>query len=164
MSVRERRARWLAKHPNYMLDYRAKNRDRMNAIQREWNRRNPERRRAIQNRWVAKHSEYYATHHVEYDRKRNARNKRKALEMLGGAKCARCGVDDIRFLEVNHVNGEGGGRERVAVATTIHRAILARRVDITKLNVLCKVCNALEFLERKFPDIVGRFDIKWRSE
>jgi len=50
--------------------------------------------------------------------------------------CSRCGCDELDFLEYNHIGGDG-------------------------LEILCRVCNAHEFLERKNGKSAERFEIKW---
>jgi len=37
----------------------------------------------------------------------------------------------------------------------------ARRTD--DLEVLCRPCNALDYVERVFPEIAGLFSVSWRE-
>lgn len=65
--------------------------------------------------------------------------------------CANCGCDDIRLLEVNHING-GGNRELKSGKNTnvFMWAIYMGRRKTDDLNLLCRVCNALHYLESKY--------------
>lgn len=89
--------------------------------------------------------------------------KRRAMEMLGGAKCAECGCDEPAFLEINHVGGGGCADHRENGNTMVDR-ILAGQRSHEGLNVLCRVCNAIEFLTRKNPNAKGRFKIAWEGD
>jgi hypothetical protein len=68
--------------------------------------------------------------------------------------CARCGCDDIRLLEINHKNG-GGNRELEAgrTAPQFYYAIADGKRDPSDLEVLCRPCNALHYLELKYGHI-----------
>ena len=71
-------------------------------------------------------------------------------------KCAMCGCEDTRFLEVNHIKG-GGNKERKKLSKNgkdesqnmillIHK----KKRGIEDLNLLCRACNAVDHLEREF--------------
>ena len=89
--------------------------------------------------------------------------KRRAMEMLGGAVCADCGCDELTFLEINHIGGGGCVEIRQNGNTTVDRLLAGQRGP-EGLNVLCRVCNAVEFLSRKNPDAKGRFKIEWQGD
>ena len=122
---------------------------------------------------------YYRRHHsqmLEQARERNRKlkednlvnpfylkKKRRALQAIvaGGLdkitgreelKCANCGCNDLFFLQVNHLNGNGnveikswGGKIK-----TMSIAVLQGR-PVQDLNILCAVCNILEYLKRRYP-------------
>lgn len=119
-------------------------RERMTRNTRAYRARNPERVRETRQR-------------VYWDR------KRRAMEMLGGAECAECGCDELTFLEINHVGGGGCVDHRENGNTMVDR-LLARQRGPEGLNVLCRVCNAVEFLTRKNPNAKGRFKIAWEGD
>jgi len=69
-------------------------------------------------------------------------------------KCAKCGCDDTRFLEVNHIKG-GGAKERNSYKKDGHDfgnnmilLIHKGKRGIEDLNLLCRACNSLDHLER----------------
>ena len=106
---------------------------------------------------------------AKYKAKISAANRRiywvrreRALTLLGGPHCAVCGCDEIKFLEINHING-GGAKEYRARNRGLTDIVLAGTRHTEDLNVLCRVCNALDFLRRKHPDAVSRFEIRWQK-
>lgn len=71
---------------------------------------------------------------------RNARNA--AVEALGG-KCVRCGFDDSRALQIDHING-GGTKERRNgdVKGNFHKHVLQSFLkNENKYQLLCANCN-----------------------
>lgn len=75
--------------------------------------------------------------------RRYREQRKKAIEKLGG-KCVRCGFDDWRALQFDHVNGggnRGGARGRVHY--------LRRLIDAVngELQLLCANCNCIKRYE-----------------
>jgi len=71
-------------------------------------------------------------------------------------KCAMCGCDDTRFLEVNHIKG-GGVKERIAYKNEKHNEshnmillIHNGKRGLEDLNLLCRACNSIDHLERVY--------------
>jgi len=88
--------------------------------------------------------------------------KKRALEMLGGSFCVNCGCDVLSFLEVNHINGKGWAEFKKYGNTSIDRILSGKR-STKGLNVLCRVCNALDHLKRKNGVKAGFFEIRWEE-
>lgn len=70
-----------------------------------------------------------------------------AIKALGG-KCAGCGTQDVRVLEVNHINGEnksqerkGGGKQRLMLR-------IASGEKVLHVNLLCANCNIVHEFDR----------------
>ena len=64
--------------------------------------------------------------------------------------CSNCGCNDINLLEINHMNG-GGKKELDALKSGDLKYLIingSRKTD--DLNLLCRPCNGLDYLERKF--------------
>lgn len=62
-------------------------------------------------------------------------------------KCTRCGCADVRFLEINHKNGDGSKEPR---GNRLFKSILeTNRKD---LELLCRPCNHIHFLEMRFGE------------
>lgn len=69
--------------------------------------------------------------------------------------CVRCGCDDPRILEINHKNG-GGGIELRSKGTQLYHDIASGKRSTEDLELLCKPCNAIHYLERKFGKLPMR--------
>ena len=67
-------------------------------------------------------------------------------------KCVRCGCDDWRFLEINHINGGGNKEAKIYRKTTrsINEIIRKGWRTTVDLNLLCRPCNSIDHLERKY--------------
>ena len=87
--------------------------------------------------------------------------KTKAFRVIGEPKCVRCGCDELDFLEFNHKNGGGCKEYRNSKNQPMMDRILTNKRDIKGLEIVCRVCNALDFLERKNNLSAKRFIIKW---
>jgi hypothetical protein len=91
---------------------------------------------------------------------KNARDRellKKRIFAILGDKCARCGCSDARLLEINHKNG--GGKREMESGRKSWRfywdiALGKRKPD--DLEILCRPCNALHYLELKFGPLPMR--------
>lgn len=92
---------------------------------------------------MSKHIRWYQSHKTEkstYNRERNKRLRNAVLQALG-AKCSNCGYDDIRALQIDHING-GGCKEKRNITSTYWKYVLQEIIDgTTKYQVLCANCN-----------------------
>lgn len=93
---------------------------------------------------------------------RYRRNLRKrVLSYLCGGKppaCARCGCSVEAILEVNHKNGDGKKERSERSHARIMSSILAEH-RLSEFNVLCRLCNAIDGLERQMATF--RPDLKY---
>lgn len=85
---------------------------------------------------------------VKYYHVKNRELKNAVYEVLG-KKCVKCGFQDQRALQIDHVNGDGaqdrkklsGGRNSVG-ASTLYKAVLESvSRDENKYQILCANCN-----------------------
>jgi DNA-directed RNA polymerase subunit RPC12/RpoP len=108
-------------------------------------------------RWRAKNKN-------SYESKQRSQLKNRVFKLISNnnPKCANCGCDDIRFLEINHINGNGGKELRATGQTKFLYDIALGRRNTSDLNLLCRVCNALYYLKTKYGDIPMR--VKWNSK
>jgi hypothetical protein len=116
------------KHREYMREYMLAYRER----RKQSSDYNPEEERR---KWCEQH------HQV----------REKAIERLGGKLCANCGCDEFNLLEINHINGGGRVAAKVRQSRQLYRDIVSNRVESRDYNVLCRVCNALHYVQ----DILG---------
>jgi hypothetical protein len=73
---------------------------------------------------------------------------RRRLEVLAlfGSRCNRCGFDDHRALQIDHING-GGAQERKGISPSVfHRMVEA---NPERYQVLCANCNVIKRAEQK---------------
>lgn len=97
-------------------------------------------------------------------RKRAYDNRKvKAFSLLGEVRCRRCGCDELHFLEFNHKKGDGCKEWRETGGKAMMDLILTRKRRIDDLEILCRVCNALDFLERKNKIAAKRFNVHWKK-
>ena len=87
--------------------------------------------------------------------------RERAMERLGGKQCANCGCDDFSILEVNHINSGGRKELRLRQNRQLYRAIMKGEVDLKEYNVLCRICNALHYVQ----EILGvkGHTVSWRG-
>ena len=64
--------------------------------------------------------------------------KRSRLLAFLGGKCVRCGVDDARFLQIDHVHGDGA-KCRATMTAGAQRDDIFIRPD--RYQLLCANCN-----------------------
>jgi hypothetical protein len=96
--------------------------------------------------WQARRAERGLT---SYRPEKYRRLRDEVFEILGGARCIECGCDVRELLEVNHIEADGA-HERKQLGKqplSLYQDIRAARVDKMRYNVLCKVCNALHFVQ-----------------
>src|SRR3990167_10375303 len=132
----------------YLKAYRLKNREKLNAYSRENQRkmrggRNRPKWNAYAKQWTKDNPDK-----VRAAQRKYSRNLRlQALEKLG-SKCERCGFNDPRALQIDHING-GGVRERKKGTSqhVFYRSIV--NGERTDLQLLCANCNWIKRAERK---------------
>ena len=79
----------------------------------------------------------------EQDRNRVFEVKKIIYDVLGGAVCKNCGFDDIRALQLDHING-GGSKDKQTNRGTV-KILRLYRNNLEKLKqvyqILCANCN-----------------------
>lgn len=139
--------------------YRENNKERLKKQKQDWlnaSEENRQKDQAIKRKWEFAHPEQYQ----EIWKNANKRRKQKVLEIVGkeNLKCANCGCDKIEFLEVNHKNCDGIKDYKFG-SSKFYTAILHGDRDIDDLEILCKPCNALHYLESKYGK--QPYEITW---
>jgi hypothetical protein len=150
----------------YFSEYYFKNKERIqkrSKIKYQLDRNSPEKLLQIRKRcteatkrWRGRHPET-----VKNSAKLQRRSRKiRAMRMIGEVKCCRCGCDEIDFLEVNHKNGGGCKEWRENKGRITDRILMGKR-NTDGLEILCRVCNALDFLERKNKEASEKYKIYW---
>lgn len=109
--------------------------------------------------------EYSAQKNIEYSNKRNKQIRKRVLLLVGKGKinCCSCGCNDERLLEINHINGNGNFEyKKIGGPIKLWYKIASLQRGTEDLNILCRVCNALDYLERKVREKLP-FEIKWKK-
>jgi hypothetical protein len=93
-------------------------------------------------------------------REQHRRVRESAMNILGGQRCANCGCDEFRLLEINHLNGGGRASSKTGQRRQLYHAIVKGKAELSDYNVLCRVCNALHYVQ----DILGvkGHQVKWK--
>ena len=106
-------------------------------------------------------SDYNADEERRKWREQHQRIREKAIERLGGKKCANCGCDEFSLLEINHINGGGRREAKTKQNRQLYRDIINNKVDLKDYNILCRVCNALHYVQ----DIlrIKGHEVSWRG-
>ena len=81
-------------------------------------------------RLISKNSARTISYHRKY--------RNEAIDILGG-KCVRCGIDDRRVLQIDHINGGGRREEREIRNSGIVKKIIAG--NTAGYQLLCANCN-----------------------
>lgn len=114
--------------------------------------------------WRKRRKESADYNHEEERRKWREQHKRvreRAMERLGGIKCSNCGCNDFSILEINHISGGGRQSLKIKQNRQLYRDIMNDKVDLSEYNVLCRICNALHYVE----EILGvkGHQVLWRD-
>lgn len=160
------------KQKEYMHQYYVKNREKALKRMKEYHNTHREYRSKyhkgyyIKNRErILRHDKEYQTKHREDYKKYRQERKLKVLQKISGLTkpiCVGCGCDDLRLLEINHING-GGRRERRTISYPLLLAHILNGTRKTKdLNVRCRGCNAIHYMKMKYGDIPMR--VVWGGE
>jgi hypothetical protein len=126
-----------------------------------WRKNNPEKKREADRKHYQRTREkqleykknYYAKNREEKlqrasinSAKRRAKQRQAIFDLLG-RKCVRCGFDDVRALQVDHING-GGTKERTSLASphSVYKKVLACGGE--GYQILCANCNQIKRYEQ----------------
>lgn len=153
-------------NPDYFKAYYEKNKEKIAKRNKELykKRRNTKEGLEKERKRATEYTRKYRKNNpdkVKKNRKSAYNNrKRKAMEMVDGAYCNKCGCNELDFLEFNHINGGGCKEWRENKGVAMMDRVLNGR-DVGDLEILCRICNALEYLERKNYEQSKKFKIIW---
>jgi len=150
---KEKRAAYRASHKEETTAYNEKNKEKIKKRRDQYYQEN---REAI----IQRTTKYHLEHKEQRQKWYKQYYQKIRLEVLArvdpAMKCAICGCDDTRFLEVNHIKG-GGVKEREGYKDGGHKLghnmillIHTGRRNLEDLNLLCRACNSIDHLERVY--------------
>ena len=159
--------------------YRESDKEKYNAIRREWYANNKEKKQKTARKWRLANRDIEKTATLKW-RKANPekwaaqleRNRianirlcaEKKQEILNyyGAKCNCCGLTDIRFLTVDHVeygkHNRMSKKERRRVGINVYRQVI-REGFPKRFQILCMNCNWAKGVYGKCPHELERTEI-----
>lgn len=83
---------------------------------------------------------------------------RQRLEVLGnlGGKCRLCGIDDLRCLEIDHIQPIFRNRESLSGVNMV-KELFFKRVTYDNLQLLCANCHRIKSYEdrKKYKNYIG---------
>lgn len=95
-------------------------------------------------------------------REQHQRVRARAMDRIGGRRCANCGCDEFSLLEINHINGGGRVAAKTRQSRQLYRDIINGKVELNGYNVLCRICNAFHYV-RDILNVKGH-KVTWRPE
>lgn len=113
------------------------------AYHREWRARDPERRRQYHQEWYRRDLDQNRSLRAKV----TVRRRQETLALLGG-KCVRCGFNDHRALQVDHVNG-GGNQHRESIGHSASGFLNAIKKSPALFQLLCANYNWIKRHENK---------------
>jgi len=150
---KEVRAAYRVTHKEEIAAYNEKNKEKRKRMHKEYYQKNREAIIQRTKRYHLENKEWRKKYYRGYYAKIRLETLAKVDPAL---KCAMCGCDDIRFLEVNHIKG-GGVKERIAYRNEKHNEshnmillIHTGKRGLEDLNLLCRACNSIDHLERVY--------------
>lgn len=126
--------------------YREKHREELRLRNREYYRKHKKERAESKKRCRLNHPEYTERDRINSS-KRRALFRRKLLDALGG-RCVRCGYDDWRGLQIDHIYG-GGNAERKKFKSIEAYYKNIEEHGTQKYQILCANCNQIKRYEQK---------------
>jgi hypothetical protein len=121
-------------------------RRRAREAQKRYRERNPERWAAISRKSRGKWKRNNRGEHREMQRAHRYTVRLEILELLGGARCCKCGFTDWRALQIDHIHGNGKGDSMTKGGNTnlwSLRGWLKNHPEESRgiYQVLCANCN-----------------------
>lgn len=90
--------------------------------------------------------EYYQRPEVK-ERNRRSTARLAVINLLGG-ECKKCGVRDLRCLQLDHKNGDGSKKARASFA--VYNQLLKNPEKLNQIyQILCANCNWIKRYENK---------------
>jgi hypothetical protein len=138
-----------------------KNKERIKEYEKEWYQKNKEKKDRQSRKWFEEHPEKVAEYgeksaslkrayywsivknnpeeYAKLIKKRRIYQRTKRIKMIEllGKKCIKCGMDDMRTLEIHHINGKKKGEQ----FTTMKIKEFKMRIEKEEFMLLCANCH-----------------------
>jgi hypothetical protein len=121
--------------------YYEKNKESINKKTHEYYFKNKDKRKDKR----IKYSKEYCIKNKDkmnlYAREHQREIRIKVIEMMGG-KCVKCGFEDIRALQIDHIDGGGYKERKEASSKNFNRRVIkSLETGEIKFQLLCANCN-----------------------
>lgn len=103
------------------------------------------------------HQQRLKRYHLEY-------RKRAFRKISDEIKCVNCGCDIPEILEINHINGGGKAEIRLKYGNIYRKfldGIILGTRETKDLNLLCKICNALHYVNEVLG--INGFEVRFKK-
>ena len=122
-----------------------KDREKYNAYQRKWSKKNKDKRLKAQTKWRHANPEKVKLQNkrsVPNVRKRRHRDSLIVLKHYGGdiPKCKCCEETELMFLTIDHING-GGRKHRIETKNYGLKRWIIKNKFPKEFQILCMNCN-----------------------
>ena len=95
------------------------------------------------------------TREIQQRRRTKQQEVRKRLQAIIGSKCCRCGIDDFRLLDFDHIDPH---TKTMNISQQLHRSFDELELEVRKCQLLCANCHRLKTLEqREFDSRIRAF-------
>ena len=92
-----------------------------------------------------RHTEKFRAYMRKYQKEYHRRGRLEVLLAAGGIKCKKCGFDDWRALQIDHVNGDGLLERKQIKSNARHLKKI--KENPKRYQVLCGNCNWIKKYE-----------------
>ena len=126
--------------------YREAHKEQRREYNIKYKKRNPERTKELQKQTYERHKEKY----LKKAKERRDKIRNEILLLLGN-KCCKCGFEDKRALQIDHVNA-GGLKNIVRFSSmqTYYKNVLEEIINGSKeYQLLCANCNWIKRYENR---------------
>lgn len=138
---RDRKRRLNPKYREYQNSYKKRRRLNDPEFRERCNERARKRIRRLKEGFPVEYRKHYCESHRKWRRKLRI----QVIDFLG-EKCNRCGFEDWRALQIDHVNGEGR-RKRSLDGNQCRRLYKRVKESPKEYQILCANCNWIKRYE-----------------
>lgn len=100
--------------------------------------------RNARNRYYTKHIETRSIVNAMNDRKLRTKKRTELLEFMGN-KCVKCGFNDPRALQIDHIDGGGTKESKKYPSLSARYKLIYNHSE--QYQLLCANCNAIKIWE-----------------
>ena len=119
--------------------------ERIRKYQKTYRQRHPEKMREKRRRHRIKYKEKIRKYNTNWMRENRRKLRKEVIEHYGN-KCVRCGINDIRILNIDHIKNNGN-QHRQEIGAYYFPKWLKKNNYPDGYQVLCLNCNWLKHLE-----------------